>query len=91
MAGYYQASGQDGTIIEPQGGVKADAYWKGRQAFHVAASSAQVGGLHAEGDVGAVLEDFDWNVDGGARVAAAIGCDWSGVSGFGAGRVLGVH
>ena len=41
----------------------------------VAASSAQVGGLHAEGGVGAVLEDFYWNMDGITRVLAAIGFD----------------
>jgi hypothetical protein len=62
-----------GAIAEPErgGDISADGKW--HHQFEVAAAPAKVGGVHTDGNVGAILAKFDLNLNGVAWIAAAVG------------------
>jgi len=73
MAGDDDSSDDNGAGIEPEGGLNADCEWELHLHLDVAAAATEIGGYEAHGDVAAILAEFDLDLDGIARMAAAIG------------------
>ncbi len=84
-----ESADDDRAVVEPEFGVKACADGKRSHYLDVAAAAAEVGGLEAHRHIAAVLVDFDLDLSGAARMAAAIGFGWSGGSGLGVWRIHG--
>src|SRR5208337_1074093 len=89
MAGDDESLDDDGTVVEPEGGSNAGAEWELHEHLDVTAATTEVGGYEAQWDVATFLVDFDLDLDGTARMEAAIGCGWSGSRGLGVGRIHG--
>ena len=73
MTGGDEASYDDGIAVELEGGVKADANRERDCHPDITAAATEVGGFAVHGDVAVFLEDLDWDLDGVASMAPAIG------------------
>jgi len=89
MAGDDASLDDDGVTAEPEGDLHAGAEWKGHHQLDVAAAATEIGGFEAHGDVAAFLADFDLDLDGVARMLAAIRFCGSGVRGSRVGQIHG--
>jgi len=73
VAGDDESSNDDGEAVEPEGGSNVDAEWELGYELDVTAAATEVGGYAAQGDAGGLLMDFDLDLDGVARMEAALG------------------
>jgi len=64
-----------GLAIKPEFDSKTGGDGEGHHRLDVTAAAAEVGGFKAEGDVAAFLMEFGLDVNGLARIAAAIAFD----------------
>jgi hypothetical protein len=62
-----------GAIAEPESGGDIGADGKWQHQFDVASAPAEVGCVQTDGNVAAILTNFDLNLNGVARIATAVG------------------
>jgi hypothetical protein len=67
----------------------ARAEWQGHDQLDVATAATEVNGFETHGNVAAFLVDFDLDLDGVARMEAAIAFEQNGSSGLRIGRIHG--
>ena len=72
MTGYDACLYDDGVALEPECGLNVSADGERHHQLDVAAGAAEVGSGEARGDVIAFLAEFDLDLDGIARMQAAI-------------------
>jgi hypothetical protein len=73
MAGNDDSPDDDGAGVEPESGLNAGCEWELYEHLDVATAATEVGGYQPQGDVAAFLTEFDLDLDGVARIAAAVG------------------
>ncbi|MGD0506161.1 MAG: hypothetical protein ABSA27_00070 [Terriglobales bacterium] len=62
-----------GAIAEPERGDDTGADREWQHQFDVAATPAEVGGVHTDRNIAAILTKLDLNLNGVARIPAAVG------------------
>src|SRR5271166_2390229 len=91
VAGDDEASECDGAAVQPKGRVEADTHGERYRQADVTASATEVRGFAAQGEFAVILQDFDGDLDGVARMSAAIGGAWSGEGVGGIAGIWGIH
>jgi hypothetical protein len=72
MTGYDKSLYDDGVVVKPECGLNVSAHRERHYQLDVAAAATEVGGGEADGDVAALLAEFDLDLDSVAAMKPAI-------------------